>query len=117
MRFVVDAQLPKSLAAFLREQGHDAIHTSELPKGNETTDIEINQLSLTEKRIVISKDGDFFNSFSGTKEPHKLLYVRTGNISNARLIDLFRKNIQTIVDELAEKDIVEIDQQYLIALY
>lgn len=41
MKFIVDAQLPKSLAYALREKGFDAIHTSELPDGNETTDAEI----------------------------------------------------------------------------
>ena len=116
MKFIVDAQLPKSLAAFLRGQGFDVIHTNELPDGNDTTDAEINRLSWSEKRIVISKDGDFYDSFTAKKEPYKLLHVRTGNISNARLIDLFNKNIETILRELNEADVVEIDQRYLIAL-
>jgi len=117
MRFIIDAQLPRSLAAFLRDKGFDVIHTSELPHGNDTSDTEINQLSLSEERVVISKDGDFYNSFSSTKEPFKLLYVRTGNISNAKLIELFEKNIGSILRELEEGDVVEIDQHYLIALH
>lgn len=64
MKFIVDAQIPKTLAYFLREKGFDALHTSELPNGNDTTDAEINHLSLAENRIVISKDGDFYDSFS-----------------------------------------------------
>ena len=117
MKFIVDAQLPRSLAAFLRGQGFDVIHTCELPNGNETTDVEINRLSLSDQRILISKDGDFYDSFSATKEPYKLLYVRTGNISNEKLIELFEKNIVSILRELEEGDVVEIDRHYLIALY
>ncbi len=117
MKFLVDAQLPKELARFLRKTGFDAIHTSELPNGNNTSDAEINTLSLREQRIVITKDGDFYNSFTSTKEPYKLLHIRTGNISNAKLMEIFEKNISAILTELAERDIVEIDQHYIIALY
>ncbi len=91
MKFLVDAQLPRSLAAFLRGQGFDVVHTTELPDGNDTTDAEINRLSLSDERVVISKDGDFYDSFSAMKEPYKLLYIRTGNISNAKLIEMFEK--------------------------
>jgi predicted nuclease of predicted toxin-antitoxin system len=41
VKFLVDAQLPARVAAFLAASGHDAIHTSELPNGNRTTDREI----------------------------------------------------------------------------
>ena len=80
MKFIVDAQLPKTLARLLREKGFDAIHTSDLPTESDTTDDEINRLSLAEDRIVISKDGDFYDSFTAKKEPYKLLHVKTGNI-------------------------------------
>ena len=69
MKFIVDAQLPRSLAAFLRGQGFDVVHTFELPDGNDTTDAVINRLSLSDERVVISKDGDFYDNFSATKEP------------------------------------------------
>lgn len=116
MKFIVDAQLPRSLANFLRDRGFDVVHTSELPDGNDTSDAEINRLSLSDERVVISKDGDFYDSFTEKREPFKLLHVRTGNISNAKLIELFDKNLETIVSELNERDVVEIDPHYLIAL-
>jgi predicted nuclease of predicted toxin-antitoxin system len=50
MKFLVDAQLPKTLAYSLREKGFDVIHTSELPHGNDTTDAEINELSIAEDK-------------------------------------------------------------------
>ncbi len=117
MKFIVDAHLPQSLAAFLRDNGFDAIHTKDLPDGNDTTDLQINGLSIAESRIVISKDGDFYDSFSAKKEPYKLLHVKTGNIKNEDLIDLFSKNLHAIIDELEERDVVTIDQRYIIALH
>jgi predicted nuclease of predicted toxin-antitoxin system len=69
MKFLVDAHLPKHLAYLLREKGFDVVHTTELPDGNDTTDSEINRISLTEDRIVISKDMDFYDSFTAKKEP------------------------------------------------
>lgn len=41
MKFLVDAQLPHRLCQELRECGHDAAHTLDLPSGNRTSDAEI----------------------------------------------------------------------------
>ncbi len=117
MKFIVDAHLPPSLAAFLCDNGFDAVHTKDLPDGNDTTDLQINALSIAESRVVISKDGDFYDSFSAKKEPYKLLHVKTGNIKNEDLIHLFSKNLHAIVNELEERDVVTIDQRYIIALH
>ena len=114
MKFLVDAHLPKSLATFLREKGFDAVHMSELPMGNDTSDSEINRLSLSENRIVISKDADFYDSFTAKKEPYKLLHVKTGNIRNSKLIELFDKNISLIIQELNESSVFQISQNYIV---
>lgn len=116
MKFIVDAQLPRSLAALLRDNGHDAIHTTDLAEGNDTVDAVVNALSLAEHRVVISKDGDFYNSFTETKEPFKLLHIKTGNISNANLLGIFTKNLAALVEELNESDVVTVDQRHIIAL-
>lgn len=63
MKFLVDAQLPRSLVKRLNEQGHAAIHTLDLPLGNRTLDAVINELSITEQYIIITKDADFVISF------------------------------------------------------
>jgi predicted nuclease of predicted toxin-antitoxin system len=114
MKFIVDAHLPKALANFLRESGFDVVHTSDLPDGNDTSDVEINRLSLVENRIIISKDADFYDSFTAKKEPFKLLHVKTGNIKNSKLIELFGKNMELIIKELDESSVVQISQNYII---
>ncbi|MEM1119441.1 MAG: DUF5615 family PIN-like protein [Bacteroidota bacterium] len=61
MKFIVDAHFPWRLAKWLTDYGEDAIHTSNLPKGNDTSDKEIIQLAEEQSRIVITKDSDFIS--------------------------------------------------------
>ena len=46
MKFLVDAHLPKQLATQLNIDGHDALHTLDLPLKNRTPDAAINQISI-----------------------------------------------------------------------
>ncbi len=80
----------------LQQRGHDATHTIDLPAQNATQDRVINQVSLTDQRVVISKDTDFFYSHVLQGRPWKLLLVRTGNISTRDLRALFERNLPAI---------------------
>ncbi|WP_242040254.1 DUF5615 family PIN-like protein [Anabaena subtropica] len=93
MKFLVDAQLSVRLADFLRVSNYDTIHTRDLPEKNSTSDIEINAISIQQNRISITKDSEFVNSFLTIKQPHKLLLITTGNISNSELENLFSSNL------------------------
>jgi len=114
MKFLVDAHLPRRLARWLQASGHDAIHTRDLPKGNRTVDEVINQMSIRDQRVVISKDGDFVDTFLLRHAPYKLLFVATGNIGNKALDRLFRDNLENIVNAFETYDFVEIDGTSLI---
>ena len=92
MKFLVDAHLPKKLSHFLQWKGHDSIHTLDLQNGNKSKDSEINTISITEKRILISKDLDFVESLLISNKPYKLIIISTGNISNKQLLELFNQN-------------------------
>jgi predicted nuclease of predicted toxin-antitoxin system len=48
MKFLVDAQLPRSLAVHLAALGHDAAHVKDLPAGSLTTDSEITSIADAE---------------------------------------------------------------------
>jgi predicted nuclease of predicted toxin-antitoxin system len=108
MKFLVDAQLPRRLANWLSENEHDSVHTLELPKGNRTPDKDINRISVEEKRIVITKDADFVNSFIIQGEPYKLLLVSTGNITNRELIEIFANNIEQIEEAFHQNNFIEV---------
>lgn len=89
MKFLVDAQLPIRLAAFLRDAGHDVLHTSDLACGNASTDAEVVEVADTQERVVITKDRDFRDGHLLKGSPRKLVVVATGNISNDTLLKLF----------------------------
>ncbi|MBI5731307.1 MAG: DUF5615 family PIN-like protein [Ignavibacteriales bacterium] len=114
MKFLVDAQLPKSLSFWIREKGFDSIHTLELPNKNSTTDDEINQLSFKEGRVVITKDSDFLQSFTLTQQPHKLLLITTGNILNNQLKQIFERQFNEIVLLLEENSFIELTKETII---
>ena len=114
MKFLIDAQLPKRLAAELKQAGFEATHTLELPDGNRTTDHALIKLSIADQSILITKDSDFVQSFLLKREPWKLLLVSTGNISNDELMKLFQVNIDQIVDSLTAFDFIELNRTNLI---
>ncbi len=114
MKFLVDAQLPRRLALAINAQGHDALHTLDLPNANKTKDAQINDLSLQEQRVVITKDADFVNSFLVSKRPYKLLLISTGNISNHDLEALFMLQLSKIAAEFEEHRFLELNRTALI---
>ncbi len=109
MRLLVDAQLPRRLVYRLRDTGHDAKHTLDLPAGNRTTDSEIARIATAEERIVVTKDADFVNTFIVHGQPRKLLLISTGNITNRELERLFFTNIGQITEIFEQHDFVELD--------
>ena len=114
MKFLIDAQLPVRLARILQMSGYDAIHTRDLPQQNETTDAEINAISIQQQRIVITKDRDFLDSFLVRQQPYKLLLVTTGNITNNELIELFAKNLSQLSELFNQYSLIEINRDDII---
>lgn len=108
MKFIVDAQLPKSLSDLLNYRGFDSIHTLDLPNKNSTFDKEIIEISSNEKRIVITKDNDFLESFLLNSKPEKLIVVRTGNIPNPILLKIFDNNLEVIRSMISRSNLIEI---------
>lgn len=98
----------------MQEAGLDAVHTLDLPNKNGTKDSEISRLSLEEKRIVVTKDADFVQSFLLRGRPFKLLLVSTGNISNKYLFALFESKLEQIVESFEASDFVELTRDFLI---
>jgi len=115
MKFLVDAQLPYGIVVFLREKGFDALHTNDLPDKERTKDGQIRSISIAEKRIVITKDYDFVDSFIIRKIPEKLLIITTGNIKNKQLFTLWRRNLDLIIYLLEAHNLVEMSNDDVIA--
>lgn len=107
MKFIVDAQLPKSLSDFLNTAGFNSLHTLELPEMNQTGDATITEMADAEDRIVITKDADFLDSYLLFGKPSKLLLVKTGNIPNSHLLKLFQDNLSILQSSFMQCSFVE----------
>jgi len=110
VKFIVDAQLPRSLSDYLNQKGHNSIHTLDLPDKNKTKDSQIAEIANKQGRILISKDIDFLESFILKSEPGKLILIKTGNITNKHLIRLFDKNMETLVQMMSRSNLVELNR-------
>lgn len=114
MKFLIDAQLPRRLSRILQQNGHDAIHTLDLPEQNKTKDPVIISMADAEQRVVITKDADFVDSFILSNRPSKLLVVTTGNISNQALESLFIAALPQIEEAFRNHSYVELSRTALI---
>ena len=111
MKFLLDAQLPPTLRQLFIDKGYDCIHTLDLKQGNKTSDKEINFISVNEKRILITKDSDFFDSFMIRNEPHKLILVKLGNTSKKELIQFFHEKFDEIIEKLKKEDMILLNKE------
>ena len=114
MKLIVEAQLPKSLSDFLKYRGHDCIHTLELPKKNNTKYQDIIKFALEEERIVVTKDNDFLESFLLHSRPKKLILVKTGNIPNSLLLNIFADHLDFIELAFSRSNLIEITRTEIV---
>ena len=114
MKFLVDAQLPRRLCFWLRQQGHDAVHTLDLDLGNRTPDADIIHIADQDERIVVTKDADFVQSFLLRNTPERLLLIASGNVGNAELERLLAVALPAIVDAFERARYVELTKNSLI---
>ncbi|GMQ24893.1 hypothetical protein Aoki45_15750 [Algoriphagus sp. oki45] len=96
MRFLLDANIPPSLAEELG--GHEVFTSQSLPEGNASKDSEIIKFTLDHDAILVSKDFDFYHSFLQGRKPRKLILVKLGNMKIRELRSYFRKNLPKIIE-------------------
>jgi predicted nuclease of predicted toxin-antitoxin system len=96
--------------------GHGAIHTFDLPDQNTSRDSALNSISFADRRVVVTKDTDFYFSNLLHGRPWKLVLVRTGNMRLKDITALFQTHLPAIVHALTSCTLVEIDQQKISAI-
>ena len=116
MRFLIDEQLPYLLADWLQTKGYDAIHVTTLLTNSRIPDGYICDRSMIEQRVVITKDHDFFQTYL-IKQPYKLIHLTTGNLKNRQLMDLFRSNLDRLLQTLETAHVIEFNQFVLRVWY
>jgi predicted nuclease of predicted toxin-antitoxin system len=98
MRFLIDAQLPPSLAMTLREHGLEAAHVYELLP-SDARDQAIWSLALKEGYVLVTKDEDFAE-WSRLRQPTPaVLWLRLGNLKKAKL----RVKLSPLLPELLRR--------------
>lgn len=82
MRFLIDAQLPQSLARWFEQRGHDAEHVRDVLDG-QAPDRAIVERTRELGLILVTKDDDFALRYPPTE--YALVWLRCGNMSNRAL--------------------------------
>jgi predicted nuclease of predicted toxin-antitoxin system len=108
--FLVDQQLPKALAAYLTEHGHDARHIKDYPGGATLPDTAVSRIADGEDRFVVTKDDDFRLSHLLHHTPARLLHVTCGNISTRDLLAMFDTHWSQLLAATVSHAYVEIDR-------
>lgn len=114
MKLLVDAQLPRRLALWLQQRGHDVVHTLDLAQKNRTPDPFLLALANKDNRVLITKDTDFEVSYELGHGPPKLLLITTGNIHNNELLELFVRHEEALFRLLAQHAFIELSRKQLI---
>jgi predicted nuclease of predicted toxin-antitoxin system len=94
--FVIDAQLPPSLAGALRAAGHEAVHVLDLGLLT-ATDRQIWQEVSIRSAVLVTKDRDFSLLRAASNDGPLILWVRIGNADNRTLITQMVRALPEIV--------------------
>lgn len=113
MKFLIDAHLPPGLRSVFHAAGHDAIHTMDLPDQNASRDGILNEISISEQRVAVTKGTDFYHSHLLLGRPWKLVLVKTGNLGVQATKEMFVRHLPDIEAALSACSLVELDQSQL----
>jgi predicted nuclease of predicted toxin-antitoxin system len=95
--FLIDAQLPPSLAAALRAAGCGAVHIGDLGLLN-ATDRQIWNEATSRSAVLVTKDRDFPILRAASNDGPTILWVRVGNTDNRTLMAQILRALPAIVD-------------------
>jgi predicted nuclease of predicted toxin-antitoxin system len=98
MRFLVDAQLPPSLAELLREHGQEAAHVFDVLPPN-ARDPVIWPFALQGGCVLVTKDEDFAE-WSRLRQPAPpVVWLRIGNVKKGAL----RAKLEPLLPDLLRR--------------
>jgi len=101
MRFLLDANLPRSLAARLEERGHEVVDIRDIaPPGIE--DEEIFRIAQEQNRVIITQDlgfGDILRYPLGTHAG--IVVIRLRNVRPKALVEIVSRAVEALPDDFA----------------
>ena len=105
MLFLVDAQLPPSLAEALRQAGCQAVHVADLGL-LAATDQQIWDEAISRSAVLVTKDRDFSLRRAARNDGPAILWVRLGDVSNRKLIEQVLGALPAIIDAIERGEAV-----------
>lgn len=105
MLFLVDAQLPPSLAEALLKAGYQAVHLVDLGL-LAASDHRIWDEAISRSAVLVTKDRDFPVRRAASNDGPAILWVRFGNIGNRELIELTLRALPSIADAIERGEVV-----------
>ena len=104
MKFLVDNQLPPTLARFLVTQGHEACHVAELSLGDADDEL-LWRRAARDGYVIVSKDEDFARRvYLGRQPLVPVVWLRLGNCRNTHLRRAIQGALPDIVARLQAGD-------------
>ncbi len=99
MEIWIDAQLSPSLALWMNQQYGDIItaHSVRSLGLRDAGDEAIFQKAKKQNAMVMSKDADFVKLLERFGPPPQIIWITSGNTSNARMREILEKNFSTII--------------------
>lgn len=98
MRFLVDAQLPPTLARWLGERSHAASAVRELGL-RDSDDGSIRNYAAAGGWVLITKDDDFVEHSLGNAASPPIVWLRIGNCTNRALFEF----LEPLLPEVARR--------------
>ena len=111
MKFLVDMPLSPSVAHWLRERGHDAIHAYEVGLGS-ASDEEIVEPAGREGRVVVTADLDYARLLALARVAHPgLVLLRGGNFRESEMLSMVERVLEVVPELELPRSIVVVDRQ------
>ena len=111
MKFIVDAQLPPTLASALREAGFNVQAVREIGL-RDAEDHEIWEYAVANQAGIITKDQDFADLLVIRSDAPVIVWLRIGNTSNRALLAWLLPLWPTILDRISSGDkLVEVREK------
>ena len=110
MNFLIDMPVSPSLAEWLRTQGHQATHLSQIGMAS-ASDIEIIKLARQKDSVIITADLDFPRLIAlASDDSPALILFRGGNYKEEGMKKLLERILQVISPQDIKKSIVVVDK-------
>lgn len=109
LRFLIDAQLPPTLAAHLSAHGFKAEHVNRIGLGG-AEDSRIWAYAVEHRAVLITKDGDFADLARRARTGPQVVWIRLGNTTNRALWSALQHVLSEIVSALESGDkVIELE--------